>query len=623
MTTVMNAAGFTASSEFAAARRRAVDALRAARGGAGHWTGRLSSSALATATAITALRLVDRETHGDAIRRGADWLVTTQAADGCWGDTTASLGNLSTTLLCWAALGAIADETRARGETADTHAAAVERAASWIAARTGGLDAPRIAAALATIYGRDRTFSVPILTHLVLCGRFGDPRDAATWATVPRLPFELAALPQAWFRLVDMQVVSYALPALIAIGQVRHALAPSRGPAAWLKSAAASTTLQTLAAIQPENGGFLEATPLTSFVTMSLAGMGLAGHVVARRGMGFLRAAQREDGSWPIDTNLATWGTTLSIGALAAGGRLAEHLDARDRDAIRTWLLGQQWRRVHPYTGAAPGGWAWTDLPGGVPDADDTSGAVMALASLQMADGRPPRREVSAAAAAGIAWLMHLANRDGGIPTFCRGWGRLPFDTSCPDITAHFIRALDAWASIPIVDGGRGVARARHAALRYLAATQRPDGSWVPLWFGNEHHAAQENPVYGTAKVVLATGDARGAAALIDAMHDDGGVGGGPGLEPSIEETAVAVEALARVAADSSSLGIHANLRRRADDAVQRGARWLVERTAGGQSFPTTPIGLYFAKLWYAEDLYPPAFTVAALERASLITSNS
>ena len=622
MTTTMDASGFTTSAEFDAARRRAVDVLCAARGGASHWTGRLSSSALATATAVTALRLVDADAHAAAIRRGAEWLAATQLPEGSWGDTTASRGNLSTTLLCWAALGAIVDEKRGRGDAAEACAAAVARAAAWIAPRAGGLDARRIAAALAAIYGRDRTFSVPILTHLVLCGRFGDPRQRATWALVPQLPFELAALPQSWFRLVDMQVVSYALPALIAIGHVRHALAPGGGPGAWLRSAAAATTLRTLAAIQPVNGGFLEATPLTSFVTMSLAGMGLSDHVVARRGVGFLRASQREDGAWPIDTNLATWGTTLSVSALAAGGRLAAHLDAGAREAIRAWLLGQQWRQVHPATGAAPGGWAWTDLPGGVPDADDTSGAVAALAALEAAEGRPMPRPVREAGDAGLAWLAGLANRDGGIPTFCRGWGRLPFDTSCPDITAHALRAIDAWAAVDRdLAGGSTLLRMKHAALRYLTATQRTDGSWVPLWFGNEHEAGQENPVYGTAKVVLATGDPRGATWLIEAMQADGGAGGGPGLPPTIEETAVAIEALARVAAEPAAV-IHEDLRRRAAEAVERGARWLVEHTAGGRSFRTAPIGLYFAKLWYAEELYPLAFTVAALERAALVRPN-
>ena len=98
-------------------------------------------------------------------------------------------------------------------------------------------------------------------------------------------------------------------------------------------------------------------------------------------------------------------------------------------------------------------------------------------------------------------------------------------------------------------------------------------------------------------------------------MAADGAVGGGPGLKPSIEETALGVEALARVAAESSD----ATLRSRATDAVASGVAWLLEHTAAGTQFPASPIGLYFAKLWYDEELYPLAFTVAALERASAI----
>jgi squalene-hopene/tetraprenyl-beta-curcumene cyclase len=78
-------------------------------------------------------------------------------------------------------------------------------------------------------------------------------------------------------------------------------------------------------------------------------------------------------------------------------------------------------------------------------------------------------------------------------------------------------------------------------ARRYLANTQAADGSWCPLWFGNEHHADQANPTYGTARVVLATLDPRGAEWLVASMAADGGVGGGPGLTPSIEETALTV----------------------------------------------------------------------------------
>ncbi len=599
------------SAAFDRTHRAAVERLLAARNDAGHWTGRLSSSALSTATALNALRLVSAADHADRIAAGADWLVATQRPDGSWGDTVDSVGNLSTTLLCWAVLAAL-DEGAVGTSPGGARAAAIDRAAGWIRHHTGSLDGAAIASTLATIYGRDRTFSVPILTHVILCGRCGDPRAATTWRIVPQLPFEFAALPASWFRLVDMQVVSYALPALIAIGQVRHAHRPSWALPRWLRQQATGPTLARLAAIQPDNGGYLEATPLTSFVTMSLAGMGHARHEVARRGEGFLVKSQRPDGSWPIDTNLATWCTTLAVTALAAAGRLADHLDARGRAAVRGWLLGQQWRRIHPSTSAAAGGWAWTDLPGGVPDADDTSGAVTALAALAAAEsGTESSTESSAvepavrrAAHEGLGWLAGLANRDGGIPTFCRGWGRLPFDTSCPDITAHFLRAAEAWQS---------AGAATRAGHRYLARTQRADGSWEPLWFGNQHHPTQANPAYGTARVVLATLDPRGAAWLIDAVQPDGGVGPAAGIPASVEETAVAVEALARVAAESPM----ADLRDRARAAVAAGVGWLLDRSAEGTRFPAAPIGLYFAKLWYDEALYPLVFTVAALERAT------
>ena len=47
--------------------------------------------------------------------------------------------------------------------------------------------------------------------------------------------------------------------------------------------------------------------------------------------------------------------TTLAVNALGDGASgNAEFSD------VRRWLLSQQYRTVHPYTQAAPGGWAWT-----------------------------------------------------------------------------------------------------------------------------------------------------------------------------------------------------------------------------------------------------------------------
>jgi squalene-hopene/tetraprenyl-beta-curcumene cyclase len=51
-------------------------------------------------------------------------------------------------------------------------------------------------------------------------------------------------------------------------------------------------------------------------------------------------------------------------------------------------------------------------------------------------------------------------------------------------------------------------------------------------------------------------------------------------------------------------------------DSMLRGCAWLIEHTQRGTRFDPAPIGLYFARLWYAERLYPLIFTVSALQRA-------
>ena len=101
-------------------------ALLAERTRDGHWEGYLSSSALSTATAVSALCAVSRtqlKVSGTLtplrcltplVDGGARWLVEHQNGDGGWGDTTDSPSNLATTLLARAAL-AMADAAQASG----------------------------------------------------------------------------------------------------------------------------------------------------------------------------------------------------------------------------------------------------------------------------------------------------------------------------------------------------------------------------------------------------------------------------------------------------------------------------------------------------------------------------
>jgi squalene-hopene/tetraprenyl-beta-curcumene cyclase len=574
----------------------------------GHWEGHLASSALATATAITALAVSRRAdaapaSRDELIAGGIRWLLDNRNADGGWGDTPESRSNLSTTALVWAALSYGSSERAVEGSRS---------AEAWIARVIGSSDPVALATALALRYGKDRTFSVPILTMCAIAGRLG-PQERA-WDLVPQLPFELAALPQVLFKWLRLPVVSYALPALISMGLARHrrghrVLAISAG-----RELAAARVLRVLHTLQPTTGGFLEAVPLTAFVTMTLIAAGDSHHDVARRGIEFLTRSARQDGSWPIDSNLATWVTTLSVNALAAGHGLA-HLSDSEREALRHWLLGQQWTREHPYTGAAPGGWAWTDLPGGVPDADDTAGALIALASLA-----PDDPAANAAAAGGIRWLLDLQNADGGIPTFCRGWGALPFDRSGTDLTAHALRAWAAWYPRLAPGLQRRIHRGAQRAIAFMGRARRPHGAFVPLWFGNEAEPHEENPVYGTSRALLGLAAAKqlqvngsdellkhAARWLLAAQNVDGGWGGARDVPPSIEETAVAVHALA-------SVGTHAA--NSARPAIDRGLMWLARATKHGSEFPPTPIGFYFARLWYWEALYPIIFTAGACEAA-------
>jgi len=41
------------------------------------------------------------------------------------------------------------------------------------------------------------------------------------------------------------------------------------------------------------------------------------------------------------------------------------------------------------------------------------------------------------------------------------------------------------------------------------------------------------------------------------------------------------------------------------------------KKTKNGTEFPPSPIGFYFAKLWYYEKHYPICYSVAALEGVS------
>jgi len=155
-------------------------------------------------------------------------------------------------------------------------------------------------------------------------------------------------------------------------------------------------------------------------------------------------------------------------------------------------------------------------------------------------------------------------------------------------------------------------------ALHYLEKHQRSDGSWLPLWFGNQMTTDHTNPVYGTARVLTYLKDAmthtwlpetlakrlkpmkdNGTTYLVSVQNPDGSWGGNKNITGSIEETALAVSALASAE----------NL-----EVCKKGLDWLDDYYREND-MKAAPIGLYFASLWYDEELYPTTAYLEAISR--------
>ena len=502
--------------------------------------------------------------------------------EGAWGDSIESPVNMTATLLSYTAL---------------SHLHQVPEATEhYIRETLGWKDEAQLIDGVLAYYGKDLTFSVPILMMCALAGVISN------WKRIPPFPFELAVLPQNTFRFLNLPVVSYAIPALIAVGILQNRRRKTLFSP--VRELFVPKALRVLTTLQPEDGGFLEAAPLTAFVSMCMAEAGLKEHPVTHRCAQFLHQTQREDGAWPIDTNLAGWVTSLSCRALG------DMLSKADCKALSDTIRQNATKQRHPFTGAPAGGWGWTNLSGSVPDGDDTSGALVALHSLLKGQYVP---EVGA----GIDWLIKLQNRDGGMPTFCRGWGKLPFDRSTPDITAHAILAMSLWCDV-LPDSQQSRCRKSIARMKsWLAKTMMDEGSWNPLWFGDQDATSQfrveglefrveANPVYGAATIIdymktagiTLTLDAKDF--LLKCQNPDGGWGGNRGVPSKVTLTAKAIGALRHFLPET-------------DEAIRRAVDYLYGRYETGTLYSREPIGLYFSRLWYSEDLYNPIYLLTAL----------
>ena len=84
-------------------------------------------------------------------------------------------------------------------------------------------------------------------------------------------------------------------------------------------------------------------------------------------------------------------------------------------------------------------------------------------------------------------------------------------------------------------------------------------------------------------------------------------------MPSSIEETGIVLAALGRSAADGDERQIR--------KTVVRGAHWLIDAIGDAEETAAAPLGLYFARLWYYEELYPVVFALAGLTGAASVLS--
>lgn len=563
----------------------AFERLMKSRSEDGMWRGKLSSSAISTSVSVFALQRIDADKYKSQIKEGVKWLNSTMKEDGSWGDSVESPSNMTATLLTYVSLYAV-------GKSSD-------KTRSYLNDKFGGNTEKDLINGVLNYYGKDLTFSVPILMMCALAGVISDKK------TIPPFPFELATLPQSLFRYLNLPVVSYAIPALIAIGICQ--MNKKGGFFTRIRRLFVPKAMRVLVKMQPEDGGYLEAAPLTAFVSMCLAEGGFREHEVTQKCAQFLVDTVREDGSWPIDTNLSGWVTSLAakcpLLASPKGGE-ESHCDKLGIEKELSEIIKRNATKdVHPFTAAKAGGWGWSDLSGSVPDGDDTSGALVALHNLL-------KGECCKEVEDGLKWLMWLQNNDGGMPTFCKGWGKLPFDRSTPDITAHAMLAMGLW--VPSLSGQLhdDVQKSYNRMLDWMNKNNTLAG-WIPLWFGDQDAADEKAPVYGTATAIdylMSSKQAEGKRLaesqvdfLIACQNDDGGWGGNKGVRSKVTYT-------------SRVLGALAHFPNKYEDTKQKGWNYLYDRFKSGTLYDNEPIGLYFSRLWYSEELYNVTFLLNALK---------
>ncbi|HLI35884.1 MAG TPA: squalene--hopene cyclase [Streptosporangiaceae bacterium] len=615
---------------------RARDHLLGLQHEEGWWQGELETN-----VTMDAEDLLLREFLGvrddDRAAAAARWIRRQQREDGTWANFYGGPGDLSTTVEAYVAL-------RLAGDAPD--APHMAKAADWIRSR-GGLEATRVFTRMwMALFGEWPWEDLPVIPPELIYLPAWFPLNIYDWGCWARqtivalavvfalrpvrpLPFTIAELRtgvtparssadlwSAVFRGLDR-----ALHAYERIGPGRHPerARGARRPARALRRAALRRCAEWIIARQERDGcwGGIQPPWVYSMIALNLLGYRISHPVIARGLAGLERFTIREETpDGPLCRLEACqsplWDTVLAMIALADAGLPADH-PALTRAA--QWLLAEEvpgpgdWQVRRP--GLAPGGWAFEFDNDYYPDTDDTAETILALRRVSA----PARPAIERA----IRWLAGMQSRDGGWGAFDADNTRqlitkLPFcdfgaviDPPSADVTAHIVEALAA--------EGMAASKTVRKGVVWLLRAQESDGSWFGRWGANY--------IYGTGAVVpalIAAGvrpgrpEIRRAVAWLEAhQNPDGGWGedlrsyddpsrAGRGASTA-SQTAWAL--LALLAAGG------------ADDAVERGVRWLIttQREDGTWDEP------YFTGTGFPGDfyinyhLYRLVFPVSALGR--------
>ena len=485
--------------------QRAVEWLLAQQHPDGWWAGELETNVTMTAEHVMLLRFLGVPVD-DIRERAAHHLLGEQRSDGSWALYYDGPADLSTTIEAYVALKVLGIDP-ARDE--------MRRALGTIH-RLGGLTEARVFTKIwMAIFGVYPWDGIPSLPPEIV---FFPPwmpfnlYDFSCWArgTIAPLTIVVSRRP---IRPLGIDVGEIFVPNNLT----RTRVVPGSGWMWWLDKAlkgydalpaqpgrdrACRRVVDWIVERQEADGswGGIQPPWVYSLIALSIEGYALDDPVMRKGLAGMQRFSLDDARGWRFQACMSpVWDVAWAIRALRLAGLPREHPALRR--AVR-WMLSEQ---IAPdqwgdwqvrCKGVANGGWAFEFDNDIYPDIDDTTVIVCAL--MEGAELDPAAK---AAIDRACTWVLAMRSRNGAWGAFDRDNDsefvyRMPFadfgamiDPPTEDVTAH---ALEMLAALGRDESDPFVAR----GLRYLRATQRPEGSWFGRW-GVNH-------VYGTWCVISA-----------------------------------------------------------------------------------------------------------------------